>query len=77
MDEQAPRAAVEQWKRARVDRLLIDYLLRAGFYRTAVDLAKRQGIEHMSNADVFQKASSVAQALTEQKAAPCLEWLAG
>ena len=34
-----------QWNRLRMDRIIIDYLLREGFFRSATKLAKDNSIE--------------------------------
>jgi macrophage erythroblast attacher len=34
-----------QWSRVRVDRILVDHLLREGCYESAIKLAKDSGIE--------------------------------
>lgn len=49
----------EDWRRQRVDRLIIEYLLRAGRYQSAIALAKRTNLEYMANLDVFLTAQEV------------------
>lgn len=34
-----------QWRKKRLDRMLIDHFLRSGYYNTAVKLARHSGIE--------------------------------
>jgi macrophage erythroblast attacher len=38
-------SAYERWSRVRLDRLLVDLLLRSGYGETAAKLAKEKGIE--------------------------------
>ena len=38
-------AAANQWKKKRLDRMLVEYFLRAGYYNTAIRLAKHSNIE--------------------------------
>ena len=38
-------AAANQWKKKRLDRMLVEYFLRAGYYNTAIRLAKHSDIE--------------------------------
>ncbi len=43
--EHLPPTAANQWKKKRLDRMLVEYFLRAGYYNTAIKLAKHSGIE--------------------------------
>lgn len=38
-------AAAGLWKRKRMDRMMVEHLLRCGYYNTAVRLARQSGIE--------------------------------
>lgn len=38
-------AAASVWKRKRMDRMMVEHLLRCGYYNTAVKLARQSGIE--------------------------------
>uniref|UniRef100_A0A3B3RV98 E3 ubiquitin-protein transferase MAEA n=1 Tax=Paramormyrops kingsleyae TaxID=1676925 RepID=A0A3B3RV98_9TELE len=38
-------AGVSVWKRKRMDRMMVEHLLRCGYYNTAVKLARQSGIE--------------------------------
>uniref|UniRef100_A0A914X0L4 E3 ubiquitin-protein transferase MAEA n=1 Tax=Plectus sambesii TaxID=2011161 RepID=A0A914X0L4_9BILA len=67
-------AAMEQWRRQRVDRLVVDYLLRAGFYDSAQQLAEQSGVDIMSNRDVFVTAKDVYESLGRHELDKCLEW---
>ena len=35
---------VEQWKKTRFDRMVVDHLLRCGFYNSALQLARESQI---------------------------------
>jgi macrophage erythroblast attacher len=37
--------AQNQWKKKRLDRMLVDYFLRSGYYNTALKLAQDSSIE--------------------------------
>jgi macrophage erythroblast attacher len=43
----------EQWSRTRLDRLLVDYLLRHGYKESASALAKEKGIEELVDVETF------------------------
>ena len=34
-----------QWRKRRLDRMLVDHFLRSGYYNTAIKLARHAGIE--------------------------------
>lgn len=38
-------AALNQWRKKRLDRMLVEYFLRTGYYNTAIKLARNSGIE--------------------------------
>ena len=38
-------AAASLWKRKRMDRMMVEHLLRCGYYNTAVKLARQSGVE--------------------------------
>lgn len=37
--------SVNLWKKKRMDRMMVEHLLRCGYYNTAVKLARQSGIE--------------------------------
>ena len=43
-DTQVSMMAV-QWRKRRLDRMLVDHFLRSGYYNTAIKLARHSGIE--------------------------------
>lgn len=51
-DEEALMAAHKGWKKSRLNRMLIDHLLREGMYDTARRLAEDLGIKDLTNVDV-------------------------
>ncbi|XP_076057019.1 E3 ubiquitin-protein transferase Katazuke [Oratosquilla oratoria] len=67
-------AVVTEWKKTRVDRMLIEYLLRAGYYNTAIKLAKCRNLEGLTNMEVFLVARDVEKSLGEHDTSKCLAW---
>lgn len=47
-------AAENQWKKVRLNRLIVEHFLRLGYYDTAEILANRSGIREISNVDIFR-----------------------
>lgn len=67
--------AYETWSKTRLDRLLVDLLLRNGFSATAEALAKEKGIEELVDIDVFVQGSNIEKSLRDGRStAECLAW---
>ncbi|XP_055848626.1 E3 ubiquitin-protein transferase MAEA [Episyrphus balteatus] len=68
------QASVDQWKRIRMDRMVIEHLLRMGYYETAEKLADRSDIRHLTNLDIFQTSREVEEDLANHRTAKCVLW---
>lgn len=66
--------AVDHWRQKRIERQVVDYLLRAGYYDTACKFAAHVGIEHLTNLGVFAAAKEVVETLKNHELVKCLEW---
>jgi len=67
--------AYETWSKTRLERLLVDLLLRNGFSATAEALAKDKGIEELVDVDVFVQCSNIERSLRDgHSTAECLAW---
>uniref|UniRef100_A0A8C9Q2X6 E3 ubiquitin-protein transferase MAEA n=1 Tax=Spermophilus dauricus TaxID=99837 RepID=A0A8C9Q2X6_SPEDA len=67
-------AAASMWKRKRMDRMMVEHLLRCGYYSTAVKLARQSGIEDLVNIEMFLMAKEVEESLERRETATCLAW---
>uniref|UniRef100_A0A672MM31 E3 ubiquitin-protein transferase MAEA n=1 Tax=Sinocyclocheilus grahami TaxID=75366 RepID=A0A672MM31_SINGR len=67
-------ASVNVWKKKRMDRMMVEHLLRCGYYNTAVKLARQSGIEDLVNIEMFLTAKEVEESLERQETATCLAW---
>lgn len=65
---------VDQWKRIRIDRLVIEHLLRMGYYQTAEELATRTEVRHLTNVDIFQTSREVEEDLANHSTTKCVLW---
>nr|CAB3263592.1 macrophage erythroblast attacher [Phallusia mammillata] len=65
---------VEQWRKTRFDRMVVDHLLRCGFYDSALKLAKESNISDLVNTEVFITAWEVEMTLDKQECERCLAW---
>ena len=67
----------DEWSRIRLNRLLVDYLLRSGFGESAKALAQDKGIEDLVDLDVFVRCHKIEDSLrggdTKEALAWCIE----
>lgn len=66
----------EQWSRTRLDRLLVDYLLRNGYKDSATALAKERNIGQLVDVDTFVQMSKIRDSLCKGKVVEALAWCA-
>ncbi|KAI1335537.1 protein FYV10 [Xylariaceae sp. FL0016] len=64
----------EAWSRTRLDRLLVDYLLRQGYNDSARALAHEKGIELLADLSIFEQMSSIRKALLNGSVQEALAW---
>jgi macrophage erythroblast attacher len=64
------------WDKTRLDRMLVDYMLREGMYEAAALLAKSERIEDLVELDIFAASRTIVAALREHNCAPALRWCA-
>eukprot|EP00731_Ephydatia_muelleri_P020393 Em0013g120a len=62
------------WRRARVDRMLVDHFLREGHYGAAIKLAESSKLENLVDIDIFLACQKVEEALRAHNTEPCLSW---
>lgn len=48
------QGASNQWRRKRLDRMLVEYFLRNGYYNSALKLANKSGLEDLTNIGKFK-----------------------
>ena len=65
----------EQWSRTRLDRLMVDYLLRSGYSRTAASLAEAKQISHLIDLDTFTACHKIAASLARGETKEALAWI--
>lgn len=65
----------EEWSRIRLDRLLVDYLLRMGYTGSARQLAQEKKIELLVDVDEFEAVGKIEMSLSsEHRVEPALAW---
>jgi macrophage erythroblast attacher len=64
----------EEWSRTRLDRLLVDYLLRYGYKESATELAKEKHIEDLVDVETFVQMSRIRESLQNGRVTEALTW---
>lgn len=67
-------ASANQWKKTRLDRMIVEHLLRLGYYESAERLAVRTKIRDLTNVDIFQVSRDVEHDLKLRQTAKCSTW---
>lgn len=68
--------AYDRWSHVRLDRLLVDYLLRQGFTQSAKELAEENKLGGLVDVGVFEGAGRIEQALRRGEVKEALSWCA-
>lgn len=65
----------EEWSKIRLDRLLVDYLLRMGYTKSGRELAKEKNIELLVDVDEFEGVGKIETSLSSKhQVDPALAW---
>ncbi|KAA8915080.1 CTLH/CRA C-terminal to lish motif domain-containing protein [Sphaerosporella brunnea] len=64
----------ERWSRVRLDRLMVDFLVRGGYEETATALAKEKGIEELVDVGVFSGCMRIEKSLRNRNTQEALAW---
>ncbi|OTA91813.1 hypothetical protein M434DRAFT_396889 [Hypoxylon sp. CO27-5] len=64
----------EGWSRTRLDRLIVDYLLRHGYNESARALAQEKGIEPLVDLDTFEQMSRIRKCILNRSVTEALAW---
>ncbi len=52
-----------EWSKTRLDRMLVDYMLRRGYRESAVELARSRGIEDLVDVGLFEEVARIEDSL--------------
>ena len=66
----------DEWSKVRLNRLMVDYLLRSGYTDSASSLAKRMGIEDLVDSEAFMQCHRIQASLDKHRTQECLSWCA-
>ncbi|RKP08756.1 CTLH/CRA C-terminal to lish motif domain-containing protein [Thamnocephalis sphaerospora] len=65
-----------RWSTVKVDRVLVDFLMREGWSDTAEGLVRSSGLESMVDSGLFDQAQAIAHSLLDGNASEALKWCA-
>ena len=66
----------DRWSKVRLDRMLVDYMLRMSYYRSAKQLTKERSIENLVDVDAFQAWGDIDRSLRQGSTTEALAWCA-
>ncbi|KAI9837563.1 MAG: GID complex subunit containing RING finger motif [Sarea resinae] len=64
----------DEWSKIRLNRLLVDYMLRSGYGESARALAREKHIEELVDVDVFVQCHRIEESLRRGRTQDCLLW---
>ncbi|KAM3418623.1 Protein fyv10 [Cercospora zeina] len=64
----------DKWSHTRLDRLLVDYLLRQGYTQSAKELASEKDVNDLVDIDVFEECGRIEDSLRSGRTQECLGW---
>ncbi|KAJ5320534.1 hypothetical protein PENANT_c033G11250 [Penicillium antarcticum] len=64
----------DQWARVRLDRLLVDHMLRSGYSDSAKQLAQERGVEDLVDLGVFTQCQRIVESLRRGETKEALQW---
>ena len=64
----------DQWSRVRLDRLLVDYMLRQGYTESAQQLSAEKNIEDLVDVDAFVQCRRIEKSLQDGEVREALDW---
>lgn len=70
----AERDGYIKWSRKRIDRILVDHMLRSGYYQAAITLAQTSGIQDLTDIHIFDGARAVTEGLRQHDCSQALQW---
>lgn len=68
------QGALNQWRRQRLDRMIIEYFLRNGYYNAALKLADKSNINDLTNIEIFLTSREIEKNLLNHNTIKCLQW---
>jgi len=67
-------AKLKEWHQKRIDRLIVDYLLREGYYKTARAIAEDSDIVNLVDLEIFEVVKKIEEDLRSKSCVMALRW---
>ncbi|KAB5558349.1 CTLH/CRA C-terminal to lish motif domain-containing protein, partial [Coniochaeta sp. 2T2.1] len=64
----------QEWSRRRLDRLLVDYLLRHGYSQSAKEMADKKNMRELVDIETFESMNKIHKSLEDGSVAEALAW---
>ncbi|CAH8359200.1 unnamed protein product [Eruca vesicaria subsp. sativa] len=74
--ESADVENITEWNNTKLNRILVDYMLRMSYFETASKLSENSNISDLVDIDIFREAKKVIDALKRSEVASALAWCA-
>lgn len=68
------KEVIEVYHLTRMDRVLLDYFLREGYFETARAIIKEAGLENFSDMPIFLENEEIAKSLHNHDIEPAIKW---
>ncbi|KAL9645540.1 hypothetical protein ABK040_000604 [Willaertia magna] len=65
---------LKKWRKIRVNRVIVDYLLRFGYFQTAIELAEHENIKEFVDIQLFTQSKQVIEGLENKDCTEALKW---
>ena len=65
---------LREFEKARVNRMLVDHLLRTGQFDAAVSLSEEAGVSKLVDIELFYETREIERELRDHNPEPCLAW---
>ena len=73
-DAKEKKQELIEFEKTRVNRIVVDHLLRMGHFETAVALSEETGISHLVDINLFYETREIERELRLHNPDPCLAW---
>lgn len=73
-ENEVEKLTPNQWKKIRLDRMIVEHFLRLGYYKSAERLAIRSNIRDLTNLDIFHTSREVEEDLINHRTTKCTIW---
>lgn len=66
--------SLSSWRRKRLDRMIVEYMLRSGYYNSAIKLTDKSELHGLTNIELFIASREIEKSLEIRDTSKCLIW---